>query len=272
MDNYEKLKGKLEGVTNYDRYFSARCPLHNDSKPSLLVYPDGFKCLGCNRYGKLGVLLKAISAKNSPAVLSPHALQSFSLHTLSNQKLYETAYDYLNAFHAYDFYLKDRGVERMREISSIGYMDGWYTFPVFDSSEKLLGVILRASPQQEQHSGQRYMLRVGSELYVPDWGSALRARRLYVVFGVFDALALCQQGYPCVTSTQGKNFNPRWLDTFRYPITVIPDKGEEEEGRKLAAALGWRSKLLIIRYPDGCKDPNDLLTKNHTKELLCQLT
>lgn len=38
-----------------------RCPFHEESTPSCVVYPDGFRCYGCGRSGKLSELGRAES-------------------------------------------------------------------------------------------------------------------------------------------------------------------------------------------------------------------
>jgi len=61
------------------------------------------------------------------------------------------------------------------------------------------------------------------------------------------------------------------LDEYRKQIIILPDKGEEDTARKLASRLGWRGKVLVLDYPDGCKDPNDLLVKGHSQWLISQI-
>ena len=42
---------------------------------------------------------------------------------------------------------------------------------------------------------------------------------------------------------------------------LIPDKGEEEDGHKLAAKLGWRGRVAKCHWPDDEKDINGVWQK-----------
>src|SRR5688572_20124024 len=57
MLNFNDLVNALQNVHEYDRYVAAKCPFHQDSAPSLLVFKDKyFKCLGCGRHGNWKML------------------------------------------------------------------------------------------------------------------------------------------------------------------------------------------------------------------------
>ena len=60
MSLYDTLQEELEDVHLYGGYFSCRCPhpKHADSRPSCMVYEDGFRCLGCGISGTLEYLVK----------------------------------------------------------------------------------------------------------------------------------------------------------------------------------------------------------------------
>ena len=45
-------------LTRRDRAAMAVCPLHDDKKPSLAVYPNGYVCFGCDAHGDLFDWLK----------------------------------------------------------------------------------------------------------------------------------------------------------------------------------------------------------------------
>ena len=97
-------------------------------------------------------------------------------------------------------------------------------------------------------------------MYCPDWALARSAPALAVVYGLFDALALSDLRFPVVTPTSGKgNMSPEWLEEFRKPIYIIPDKGEEGTALYLSSKLGWRGHVLLIDYPDDVKDPAGFL-------------
>jgi len=95
---------------------------------------------------------------------------------------------------------------------------------------------------------------------------------LYVVFGMIDALTLSELRLPVVTSTGGaKSFQPQWLENYRKPILVIPDKGEDRAATNLAGGLDWRGKVKRLDYHGVFKDPNDYLMAGKRTELLKEL-
>jgi hypothetical protein len=68
-------------------------------------------------------------------------------------------------------------------------------------------------------------------------------------------------GYAGITGLSGQKFEPSYLDRFRKPIYIIPDKGEEKSAIELQSSLGWRGYPLYLDYPEGTKDPNEVLVK-----------
>ena len=110
-------------------------------------------------------------------------------------------------------------------------------------------------------------------MYVPDWQLLESSRFIIVVFGMLDALTVNKLRYPVVTSTAGADtFQASWLNQYRKPIYIVPDKGEERTAMELAGKLGWRGNVFNMDFPKGCKDCNDFLTHNKDRELLSQLS
>jgi hypothetical protein len=168
-------------------------------------------------------------------------------------------------------YLRRRGVANRIIPQQLGYQDGWYSIPCYDPNRKLEGVVMRASPHVQETTGARFNIPKGQPalLYVPDWKQSLLADYFCVVFGMFDALALCELGIPVGTSTSGKDStNANMLEWCRKPIIIIPDKGEEQTAIKLVTKLGWRGKVLFLGYPDELKDPADYVEHGRGQELL----
>jgi hypothetical protein len=174
-------------------------------------------------------------------------------------------------------YLKRRGLVDRIVPQMLGWYQGWVTIPIFDDFQlqfgrggNLCGLVLRATDAQQAATHKRYMIPLGSRpmLYVPDYRLLSSGQGIVVVYGMLDALSLCEMRIPVVTTTSGKDsFLAEWLDTYRKPIVVLPDKGEEETGQRLARTLGWRGKCLKYNYPVGLKDPNDLLVAGEEQNL-----
>jgi len=66
----DTLRDILPQAKSYTNYISGICPFHEDSKPSLLVYDDGwFRCLGCGVVGNYDKLYRALTGRNYSRVV-----------------------------------------------------------------------------------------------------------------------------------------------------------------------------------------------------------
>lgn len=257
----------LQGARRYSRYVAARCPFHDDNKASLLVFADGFRCLACGERGTLEHLWQRASLRP----LAPERNKPQYRPTIpadwDNERLVRSAHKMLMDKPGLQQYLIGRGLERAIRRYDLGYWDGWYTIPVKDEDGDVTEVIFRAGAWVQANGGGRFYQRGGQRptMYCPDW-SLLRNRQvLFVTFGIFDATTLALCNYPAVTSTIGKgSFKPEWLAWYDGYVAIIPDLEEEKEANILASQLGWRGRVLLLLYPEGCKDPNDLYQKDPT--------
>jgi len=266
----------LDRARRYDKYVAGLCVFHDDAKPSLLVYEDGwFRCRGCGRTGTFETLWRTI--QKGGHVVTPPEKTEWRPPVLPKKKeaiddLIWKAHQDLLDVPSRGWYLEGRCVGGRVEPCKLGWYNGWYTVPILDADGEPHGVVLRSGPHVEHVSGQRFIQPVGQKpmLYVPDWnilGSG--GKGLVVVYGLIDALSLSECRVPVCTTTGGKDaFPPEWLDGFRGRIGILPDLGEEDTARKLAAKLGWRGMVIKVDWPDGCKDPNDVLVKHGKKGLL----
>ena len=82
---------------------------------------------------------------------------------------------------------------------------------------------------------------------------------MFVVFGIFDALALTVLRIPVMSPTLGKQIHPELLNRFRSRIYIVPDLGEEKEAYELSASLGWRGSVIKLPYTAKIKDPAGFL-------------
>lgn len=270
---FDEIVGRLKDVQPYGRYVLARCEFHSDSDPSMLVFRDGwFRCLGCGRVGKLEVLWSKLNGVAS--TVTPEKKTSFRPPTYGHdlEELCYQAHCDLMQFPSFKWYLETRRLDDRIETNEIGYWQGWYSFPVRDEEGAFKTAVFRAAPHVQETTKLRYWCSSVPQMYVPDWFVVRRAKALFVVYGIMDALTLSSLRFPVVTSTAGNNtFHPEWLDSFRVPIYIIPDAGEETEAMKLANSLAWRGKVLRLNYPLGEKDPNGFLTSNSANDLVAQL-
>lgn len=268
----------------HGRYFSCLCPFHDDKEPSLLVYDDAAFCMGsCNRqYSLYNVWAKHTHGRtqfDATQVTSPEAVIRW--HRVPPLEVIASdGNEVLLRHRAQRQYLISRHLENRIEPQTLGWWTGWITIPVYNRSHEFIGLVLRATPPVEQATNQRYMLPPNQPplLYVPDWHRIRTACTqndiIYIVYGMFDALALCELGLPVITFTNGKKGSfsgAALLDDFRTKLYIIPDLEEDDTARALVAKLGWRGKVVPIEYPDDVKDPAAFLEKGKSRLLLNQL-
>ena len=275
---FEDFLRVLPQAEDKGKYIVGVCPFHQDNSPSLLVFKDGwFHCLGadCARSGTWKTLwgkLKGQPVQVTPEkrihYKAPQGLFDFE----SREQLAYQAYLDLVRFPTFQWYLEMRGLADAIDIHEIGYHRGWYTFPVRDREYKFENVIFRAAPHVQDAIDMRYWADGKPTMFVPDWHLLNKGDYIVIVFGILDALTLNKFRVPAISPTHGHIFDPNWLNEWRKPIFVIPDKGEERAGLRLTADLGWRGQMVRLDFPLGMKDTNDFLKAGKQDELLSQLS
>lgn len=278
---YDDFLTKMPGAQDKGKYIVAVCPFHPDNSPSLLIYPDGyFHCLGaeCARSGTWKTLWNKISGQPVQVVAEKrihyHAparmLEDYTESHSREEGAYQAHMD-LVRFPTFQWYLQMRGLDDAIDIHEIGYHRGWYTFPVRDPENNFQNVIFRAAPHVQEAISMRYWADGKPSMYVPDWRLLETRDYIIIVFGILDALTLNKFRYPVLSPTHGHTFDPAWLDSYRKPIYVVPDRGEEKSGLRLTMDLGWRGRMLRLNFPPGMKDANDFLRAGRQDELRAQL-
>lgn len=277
---YEDFLYKLPQAEDKGRYIVGVCPFHHDNSPSLLVFRDGyFHCLGadCARSGIWKTLWNKLSGQPIQVVSEKRIHYRSPANLLiddygSKEDGAYRAYLDLVRFPTFQWYLELRGLEDAIDVHEIGYHRGWYTIPVRDRDYKFENVIFRAAPHVQDAINMRYWADGQPTMFVPDWGLLEKCDYIIIVFGILDALTLNKFRLPVVTPTHGHVFDTNWLNEFRKPIYVIPDKGEEKSGLRLVSNLSWRGHLVRLDWPSGMKDTNDFLRAGQQGELLSQLS
>lgn len=164
------------------------------------------------------------------------------------------------------WYLKERKIDEAVESLWLGWWDGWYTFPIKTEDGNIVGVMIRASPSIEQYYPTRkYValpLGIKPQLYVPEWHIVNKSPRVFVPFGVIDAVTLNLCRIPAATPIYGQTSKPAVFAQMRKSLHIIPDKGEEETARMLACHLDFRGHLERLDYQSDEKDPNDIYQHN----------
>jgi hypothetical protein len=260
----------LERATLHSHYYSALCPFHDDHSPSFFVYPDGFRCSACGKWGTLDYLYGYLTKRDTVSHYREPEKSATPRWRTWLQK-YGTWHDF--AVEAYrkgkefpvlmNYIKKQRGLADVIETAKIGWMDYWFVFPVFDRHGDVVDITVRAAPTLQ--TDIRYSIRPREKgettpLYA-DWKLVDEGKVVYVVFGILDRLTLTQLGVPAVTGISGKTISHELLKGIRKPMRIIPDYREEVDASRLVKQLGWRGKQVRVDWPEGCKDINDVYVR-----------
>lgn len=248
-------------------YAMCLCQFHNDSSPSMQVSNNGYFCKSC---GAKGTLLKLYNKVSNRPIQKQEKVYNPSTWIWKKwEDNFGDIKDVCNIAHSnlvqnnLDGYLKSRGFDiESIKLGKLGYLDGYFIFPVMDGFGEIKGATARASPTIQTKTN-RYTTSHGCpvKLYCPSWERVLEAEELHLCYGIFDAWSLHLAGYASITGISGQDLNARNLVRFRKPIYIIPDKKEERAGLHLQSELDWRGRLLLLPYTDT-KDLNDLHTKH----------
>jgi len=268
-DMYEVLSDSKK----YTGYIMAHCEFllaghrGNDENPSMRVTKRGYSCMSCGAHGSLEKLYEKVSGRvviRERRAYSPAAFiwKRWEDKFGSIQNIAKIAHRALTDNPDDGHYLQQRKVDSQIKNCMIGYLDGYYLFPIQNEFGEIDGLVARASPTI-QTKNNRYSVspNCSTKLYIPSWRKVLKDEYLYVPFGTIDAISLNIFGYAGLTGISGQELNAINLDRFRKPIFIIPDKGEERRAIEIQSQLGWRGMMLLIDWPEGTKDLNNIHVK-----------
>lgn len=264
----------LENFHKYQGYAMANCEFHDDSNPSMQVTEKGYYCKSCQAKGTLQKLYTKVS-KNPKVikqkVYNPSAWiwKNWEQKFGSIKVICELAYKNIRFNPGYATYLNSRGLDTVSiQKGRLGYLDGYFIFPIKDENGEIRGAIARASPTIETKTN-RYSVTHGCpiKLYSADWDLVNKSEDIYVCFGTIDMWSLWLAGYPSLTGISGQELNFKNLNRLRKRIYIIADKGEEKKALELQSQLGWRGFPLILNWKDGTKDLNGVHVKYGLDEM-----
>jgi hypothetical protein len=273
----DEIREHLEQYHSYDGYGMAICPFHQSFpiRPSLMVWESGFKCKSCGEHGsliKLNNLIGNVIITQKYYYNPSQRIWSKWLNRFGNvQTIATIAEQQLKNEPNLDFYLRKRKIESQIKKGRFGYLDGYYTFPILNQYDEIMGLVARASPSI-QTDNLRYTVspKCPQKLYVPDWEAIKKEEYLFSCYGTLDAWSLYMAGYASFTGISGQELNAENIP-FRKPMFIIPDRLEEKNAIMLRHNMGWRMEVLLLNYPEDCKDINDIHMKygiDKLKELI----
>jgi len=266
MNVLDEVMEYMDGSHRYENYVSALCPFHDDSRPSLLIYKDNYFCASCGAYGKTDYLLSTLS---KIPVMRKREAQKFYNPFSTWIKTYARLGLTLKVANQVirqkpSKYLQNRGIEHENQIRlSLGYLDNWYTIPIRDIKNRIIGAVARRG--ENNTASSKYIIPFRQDpnlLYVPSWNNIKKSNYLILTFGIFDAISLYLCGVPSASTTTGKRINPVALNHIKKRIYIWGDLKEESDAHRLAANLGWRGSVVSCQWPTNTKDVSDLFCLN----------
>lgn len=248
----------------YNHYVAALCLFHDDHQPSLMIYQDVYRCVACGAFGSTKALLTKLRSGNIDKVtttLKPAPRNPFNRWLRKNKlpDILKSSYITQCQHPEWCGYLEERKIDaHTRKIFKIGNRDNFFLLPIVEDTRKVVGVVARAG---RGFTGSRYYIPDGQNpnlIYSTD-NYSRREGKLFLTFGIFDAISVYLCGHRCLSTTTGKQLDASALDRYRERIYFLPDADEYIDAKKITHRLGWRGKVIKIDYPDGTKDMNDLL-------------
>jgi len=258
---------KLDKAKRYGTYVVAMCPYHDGYRPNLFVYEDYFICKSCGKQGtpttlerKLGILPERVKIygqqKESRNPFTRWIAEWGLSRTIEVAKRNNRG----------SVYLLRRGIElSIQQDLSIGKIEGFLTFPLYNRWRELVGAVARVG--ENNTSSAKYWIPKGQDpkfLYVPSWERIKSSSRVYCTFGIIDAISLYIMGLASCSTTTGQSVSPEAFKDIRKEIIFVPDELEMVSAYKIANNLGLNAGVKILSYPPGTKDISDWFTHNKT--------
>jgi len=269
----EEVQKKIDLFSIVSKYVSLKkkgknyvglCPFHNETNPSFTVSPEKnfWYCFGCGKGGdviKFISEIKGIPYKDALYKLAENAGIKYEKNEIVKkqeqlQKELEFYRENLNAealFYLHDRHVTTESIEKFK----IGFAqdEKRIVFPVFDTTEKIVGFIKRAISDTDEPRYKFSPFSKSSYLY----NFKSNYKKVYVVEGVFDVILLTQKGFDAV-ATLGNKLSPRQKHLIRnLDVTVIPD-ADDAGFKGLKSYLDINAKVIIL--PKG-EDPASFIGK-----------
>ena len=257
----------LDNATRYENYLVALCPFHSEHRPSFFVYGDWYRCESCGANGPTKQLLSKLDKTIVASAPTASFRNPFTgwLRDRSLGKTLKLAWKNLPST-----YLRERGVsDQYQKQLGLGVLENWITFPIRNDKGKIVGAVARRG--EGNKSQAKYITPAGQDphlLYVPSWERIWKRRKVSLTFGILDAVLLYVVGAASMSTTAGMRMDVSYLEPLRKRIEFIPDLGEEGAAQKFASRMGWRGCVMRCKYPEGLKDPADVIMSSYREELI----
>lgn len=276
------LKTKKQGSD-----YVALCPFHNEKTPSFTISPSKniYKCFGCGKSGD-GIsflmdnqgmpfmqAIRWVAAKNNIEIEETGITKEIFKPVPRLEKLSSETIEYFEVHrHITNNTLLRFGItEAMEYMPKAKGVVKTICFNYF-KNEQLVNIKFRAK-------GKDFKMVKDAELIFYNIDAIKDEDIAYITEGEIDCMSLYEIGiYNAVSVPNGASVNGniqlQYLDNcwnlFTNKIKIVLVVDNDAAGQKLQEELARRlgyNKCYVVKYPEGCKDANDVL-KNLGKEKL----
>ena len=273
-----KITDFVGGFKKVGVNYKTRCPFHDEKTPSFTVPAenDFYKCFGCGKSGDVINLVMELNKLNYQQAVKKIA-DKYNIEIEPIGKQYEKPIERLEKVEKSIIeWFEQRGISnntllRFGITESIEWMPKAeketkaICFNYFQN-EELVNIKFRGR-------GKDFKLNKGSKLIFYNIDSIKDEKTAYIVEGEIDCLSMHESGiYNVVSVPNGANVrgntNLEYLDNCisyfepleKIIIAVDQDEAGERLKQELVRRLG-KDKCTFLKYPDDCKDINDVLLK-----------
>jgi len=262
------------------KVFVGLCPFHDESNPSLTIYPDehSIYCFGCGWHGdaiswveaKLGLTFgEAVRWLQDRVGILPKTRQ------LPDSRLYTPTAPIpkmiLEYWHSLvisevrDYYHQRCLTDETIDLYMLGYDGTNYVIPIWEGKPRE-SLVYGAKFRCPEGAFPKYFgLRGRSQPRLFNSFVLKDAKEAVIVFGEFDAILAYQMGLDAVSPTSGQNtWLVEWTKLFDNceTVFVLPDRGERAAGYRLCSLFGARGHL--CEFPIEAKDLTEYMQKGYT--------
>lgn len=271
----DEIIDRLPNSHRYEGYISALCIFHQDTIPSLLIYPDHYYCLACGAKGRTTHLLAELEGHiilPSIKSLNPHLWnylsEDFDIEDVVIEAQHRLQQNPDNLFYlTHDRKLSSKILKEL----GVGYLDGFFIFPIVGEHREVQGIVARAGSVTQELFNVRYLVppHQPALLYFSNRELVNRSNTIYVTFGILDAITLSMLDLPAISGTLGHNIPVELFKDIRKQLVFLPDgdRADDKTVSKIVSQLGWRGKILKLDYPNDCKDVNEVFCRYGENEL-----
>lgn len=272
--------------------FVGLCPFHQENTPSFFVHPEKevYYCFGCNAHGNKKTFLRQIGFEFGKSEVS--FAEKFANYAVKNLLKNKDAIAWLREKGFTNQDIKDYeigfidNIEKFIEVNQnsidnlkeIGVVDksgnfkfsNFFVFPVYNIKNRIEGFVFRTT---EGYINSKFKAKSNVFGLKQAYEYIKAFRKVYVVEGIRDVVAMRQNGFFNTVASLGCNFTQNQLNLLaRLADEVVLVFDGDESGRQATLSavtkLELPTKISVVLLENG--DPFD--NKENLSSLIKELS